>query len=132
MRRLLGVVGAMMLVALPLYAAGQATPADKPAAAQKAAPAGKAMTTTGEVTAVAADSLTIKGKTEEMTFTVDSKTKVIGTGASHKTEAMKGENKPTAITDFVKVGDNVNVTYHDMGATKHAASVRVRQTKAIK
>jgi hypothetical protein len=32
----------------------------------------------------------------------------------------------TPITDFVKVGDNVTVKYHDMGTTKHAATVTVR------
>jgi hypothetical protein len=129
-------MAALMLLALPAYAAAQATtPAkEKPAKTEQAAktekaPAAKAMTAAGTVTSVSADSLTIKAKTEEMTFSVDSKTKVTATGASHKTEAMKGENKPTVITDFVKVGDNVNVTYHDMGGTKHAASVRVRQSK---
>jgi hypothetical protein len=122
-----------MLALLPAYAAGQtAKPATADAKMQKAAPAAKPMTATGAVTAVAADSLTIKGKTEEMTFKVDSSTKVIGTGATHKSEEIKGQNKPTVITDFVKVGDNVSVTYHEMDGTKHAASVRVRVAKSVK
>ncbi len=136
MRRFYGMVAALTLVALPAFAAAQATkPADKPAKTDqtgKAAPAAKAMTVTGTVSAVAADSLTIKGKTDETTFTVDSKTKVIGTGASHKTAELKGQDKPTVITDFVKVGDNVSVTYHEMGGTKMATNVRVRVTKAVK
>ena len=53
-------------------------------------------------------------------------------GASHKTEAMKSEKKATQITDFVSTGDNVTVRYHDMGATKHAASVRVTRKAAKK
>ncbi len=122
-----------MLALLPVYAAGQTgKPATTDTKAQKAAPAAKAMTMTGTVSALAADSITIKGKTEETTFKVDSKTKVIGTGASHKTEELKGQQKPTVITDFVKVGDNVSVTYHDVDGTKTAASVRVRVTKAVK
>lgn len=136
MRRVYGVMAALMLVALPAYAAAQATkPSDKPAtkteqAAKAAKP--KAMTVNGTVSAVAADSLTIKAKTEEMTFKVDSTTKVIGTGASHKSAEKKGANEPTIITDFVKVGDSVSVTYHDMDGSKHAASVRVRATKSVK
>jgi hypothetical protein len=131
MRRLFGVVGAMLLVMLPVSAAAQAKPADKPAPpakTEKATPAGKTMTATGTVSAVSADSLTVKGKTDEWTFDIDSKTRVTGTGASHKTEAMKQENKPTLITDFVKVGDTVVVSFHDMGTTKHAASVRITKS----
>jgi len=37
----------------------------------------------------------------------------------------KAEGKSGRLTDFVKVGDAVSVSYHDMGATKHAASIRV-------
>ena len=136
MKRFFGVVAAVMLIAVPAIAAAQATkPADKPAKAdqmEKAAPAAKAMTMTGEVSAVAADSLTIKGKTDETTFKVDSKTKVIGTGASHKTAELKGQEKPTVITDFVKVGDNVSVTYHEKDGAKVASSVRVRTAKPVK
>ena len=39
---------------------------------------------------------------------------------------MKADRQPTVITEFVVVGDDVSVKYHDMGATKHAANVRVR------
>ncbi len=98
-----------------------------PAFAQdKKAAAAKTMTATGDVTAVAADSLTVKtAKAGDLTFTVDTKTAVQAKGATHKTEAAKADSKPTPITDFVKVGDHVSVKYHDMGATKHAADVRV-------
>jgi hypothetical protein len=133
MKRFFGVVAAVMLIAVPAFAGAQATkPAGKPAKAdqmEKAAPAAKAMTMTGKVSAVAADSLTIKGKTDETTFKIDSSTKVIGTGASHKTAELKGQEKPIVITDFVKVGDNVRVTYHEKDGTKAAASVRVTTAK---
>jgi hypothetical protein len=75
---------------------------------------------------VAADSLTVKATSGELTFAVDSKTNVVAKGASHKSAAAKGEGKTMAITDFVKVGDEVSVKYHDMGTTKHAASVTVK------
>ena len=65
------------------------------------------------------------GKDAEWTFTIDKDTKVVGKGASTKTAEMKKEGKTTTITDFVKEGDQVRVSYHDMGATKHAANVTV-------
>ena len=120
MRRLFGTLFvALMAVAIPAAAhAGQ----DK-----KAAP--KAMTVTGSVTAVSGTALTVKGKEAgkdaEWTFTIDKDTKVVGKGASTKTAEMKKEGKTTTITDFVKEGDQVRVSYHDMGATKHAANVTV-------
>lgn len=132
MKRFYAVVGAVVLALLPVYAAGQTTKPATDTKAKKATPAAKAITATGTVTAVAADSLTIKGKADETTFKIDSTTKVIGAGASHKTAEMKAQDKPTVITDFVKVGDNVSVTYHDMDGTKHAASIRVRVTKSVK
>ncbi len=122
MRRVIGVfVGALLLSALPAFAQ-----ADKPQAKPEAkADAGKTMTANGTVSAVTADSLTVKAKEGEMTFAIDSTTKVEAKGASHKSDAMKDEKKPTMVTDFVKVGDTVSVKYHD-GDKKHAASVTVR------
>ena len=88
--------------------------------------ANKVLSASGVVSAVAADSVTVKGKTAEWTFAVDKDTKVTATGASRKTAALKDEKKPLQITEYVKVGDSVDVKYHDMGATKHAAQVIVR------
>jgi hypothetical protein len=124
MRRVIGVfVGALLLSALPAFAQ-----ADKPAAKPEApkADASKTMTANGTVSAVTADSLTVKGKDAEWTFAVDSTTKVQAKGASHKSDEMKDDKKPTQVTDFVKVGDTVSVRYHDTGDKKHAASVTVR------
>lgn len=121
MKRLLPLFVGILLVAAPVVA--QDKPAAKPTSGTVAS---KTMTAMGTVSAVAADSLTLKAKDGEMTFAVDTKTTVTGHGASHKSAAMKGENKATQITDFVKVGDQVSVKYHDMGATKHAASVTVK------
>jgi uncharacterized protein YxeA len=118
MSRLFGtLVVALLTVAVPAAAyAGQ----DKK---KEAAP--KTMNAMGSVTAVSGTSLTVKGKDAEWTFTIDKDTKVVGKGASTKTAEMKKEGKATTITDFVKEGDQVRVSYHDMGATKHAANVTV-------
>jgi hypothetical protein len=128
MKKVVMLALALMLAAAPGFAQDKKA-AKKGAADTTTAPAGKALKATGAVTAVSADSLTVKGKEGEWTFAVDAKTNVQATGASHKTAAAKAENKPTVITDFVKVGDDVAVTYHDMGTTKHAASVRVMNAK---
>jgi hypothetical protein len=122
MKKVLMLALALTIAAAPVFAQ------DKKAADAKA-PASKTLKASGAVTAVSADSLTVKGKDGDMTFAVDGKTNVQATGASHKTAAAKADSKPTPITDFVKVGDEVAVTYHDMGATKHAASVRVVTAK---
>ena len=123
MKRLLPLFVGILLTAVPALA--QDKPA-KPAGKSTASAAAKTMTANGTVSSVAADSLTVKASSGDMTFAVDDKTHVVAKGASHKTAAAKGENKMTPITDFVKVGDQVSVKYHDMGATKHAASVTVR------
>jgi hypothetical protein len=122
MKRLVLMVVAAFLMTGPAFAQG-AKPAAK--GSSKAA-ANKTLSAMGTVSAVSADSLTVKGKSGEWTFAVDDKTHVTARGASHKSAANKADNKPTPITDVVKVGDQVAVKYHDMGATKHAADVTVR------
>jgi hypothetical protein len=120
MKKVLMLAVALMVAAAPAFAQDKKAP--------KAA-AAKTMSATGSVSAVAADSLTVKGKDAEWTFAVDGKTVVTAKGATHKTAAAKANDKPTPITDFVHVGDTVAVKYHDMGATKHAASVSVTASK---
>jgi hypothetical protein len=80
-------------------------------------------TLAGKVTAVTADSVTVSGKEGEWKLTVDAKTTVVGRGLGTKAKEMKGEQKPTQIMDFVKVGDEVSAKYDDV--TKHAQEVRV-------
>ena len=85
----------------------------------------KAVDAQGAVTAVAPDSLTVKGKTDTWTFTVDKETIVTVKGATHKNLELKREGKASKLTEFVKVGDTVIVGYHEQGAAKHAATIRV-------
>jgi hypothetical protein len=80
----------------------------------------KAMTASGKVKAVTGTSLTIVSAGKDMTFTVDGTTKFVGKGLG--TKARTG--KLTA-PDAVGMDDTVSVTYHDMGGTMHAASVRI-------
>jgi len=75
------------------------------------------------VKSVAANSLTITAADgQDMTFAVDATTHVVARGAGTKAAASGGK---LAVTDAVKTGDRVSVSYHEMGGTLHAASVRV-------
>ena len=85
-------------------------------------------TVNGTVSAVAADSITIKQKDAEIKLTVDSKTKVIGAGVGTKDAKMKDEKKPTQIVDFVKAGDSVMAKYDE--TTKVATEVRLSKPVA--
>ena len=115
MKRMVGVLVALAL-ALPVIALADG--------AQGAKSTEKTLNAQGAVTAVAPDSLSVKGKGGEWTFTIDKSTVVTAKGATHKSLELKAEGKSTKLTDFVKVGDQVTVNYHD-GATKHAANIRV-------
>ena len=124
MKRVISVfVASLAIVALPAIAlAGQAqAKPDQP----PPKPAAKTLVASGTVEKVAPDSITVKGKTESLTFTVDKETTVTAKGATHKTLELKAEGKGTKLTDFVKTGDQVTVSYHDMGSMKHAAQIRV-------
>jgi hypothetical protein len=120
MKRLVTLSLGLLLLAAPAFAQAKADKAAAP----------KAATAAGKVTAVTADSLTVKGKDAEWTFGVDKGTTVVAKGGSHKMAAMTADKKPAVITAFVSVGDDVSVKYHDMGATKHAATVTVHAAGA--
>jgi hypothetical protein len=116
------VILGVFLLAAPGFAQagkGKAAKADKPAAS-------KTLSASGKVSAVTADSVTVKGKDGEWTFGVDKGTTVVAQGGSHKMAAMKADKKPTVVTEFVNVGDDVSVKYHDMGSMKHAATITVK------
>jgi hypothetical protein len=91
---------------------------------QAFAQAAKAKTARGTVTATAADSVTIKVGTTDMTFAVDAKTKVTAVGGSTKQAAAEKAGAPGAkLVDVIKVGQPVSVSYHDMAGKLHAASI---------
>jgi hypothetical protein len=71
------------------------------------------------------DTITVKAGDREMKFTIDGKTVLTATGAGtaeRKAEAA-GKAGPK-LGDFVKVGDAVEIEYHEVGAVMHAANVR--------
>ena len=76
----------------------------------------------GTVKDVSGSSLTITSAGKDMTFAIDSKTHVIGKGLGTATKATGGK---APSTDVVKAGEEVSVTYKDMGGTLQATTVRV-------
>jgi hypothetical protein len=91
----------------------------------KAAPA--EMKSTGTVTSVAANSITISGSaggagTFTQSFAIDSNTKVVGKGAGTASAASGGR---APFRDLVANGDKVSVSYHKSGETLRASDVRV-------
>jgi hypothetical protein len=106
---------------------GAATTKKAPPPPTQKAPAPKTETAMGTVSAVATDSMTVKGKTptESWTFAIDKNTAVVAKGATHKTLALKADGKSPVLTDYVKMNDAVTVKYHDVGGTKHASEIRV-------
>src|SRR5436190_17902716 len=117
MKRVLPLFLGVLMLTAPAFA--QAKGGDKAAAS-------KTLTAAGKVSAVTADSVTVKGKDGEWKFDVDKGTTVVAKGASHKMAALGADKKPSTVTEYVSVGDDVSVKYHDMGASKHAATVTVR------
>jgi len=112
-----------------VIASAPTAPAPPPPAKADAPAKPKGMTATGVVSAVSGNTLTIKEKTGDATFTVDSKTLVSGKGfgtAGRKLEESGG--KPT-LGEFVKEGDTVAVTYVEEGGAKKASNVRMVQKK---
>jgi hypothetical protein len=90
---------------------------------EPAPPAPATKSARGTVKSVSASSLTVSDSSgKDWTFTVDSTTRVTGKGLGTKT-APKGGKSP--ITELLASGDEVTVTYHDMGGTMHAANVSV-------
>jgi hypothetical protein len=95
-----------------------------------AAPAAtRAQTTSGVVSSISGNALTIKGAAGESTFTIDDTTRVIATGGSTADRKAASEGKKPTLTELVHDGDTVSVTYRDMNGTKHASVVRVTKKK---
>jgi hypothetical protein len=86
----------------------------------KKAAAGKTMTASGTVKSVSGTSMVVSSGGKDMTFALDGTTKFVGKGLG-----TKAKSGPMTATDAVHDGDHVSVSYHDMGGTMHAASVRV-------
>ena len=89
-----------------------------------------AKTARGTVTAVGADSVTVKVADQEMKFAVDSTTNVEATGAGTKArQAQAAGQAGPKLSDVVKIGQPVQVSYQDMNGTLHA--VRIRAVSSV-
>ena len=91
------------------------------------AQATKKMSATGTVVSVSNASLVIEGREQRsITFTVDSKTRLLARGSTRKIRP-----RPTIdvaglkITDFVHKGDLVTVSFYLTGAPLRAIEIRV-------
>jgi len=107
------------IAAVPAPSAPKADAAEKP----------KAMTATGIVSAVTGNSVTVNEKTGSTTFTVDGKTVVSGTGLGTAGRKLQDAGGKPTLSEFVKEGDTVSVTYHEEGSAKTASTVRIVKKK---
>jgi hypothetical protein len=96
------------LVALPAPLAGQETKMAR-----------------GTASVIAVDALTVKSPAGEMKFVVDSKTKVeaIGAGTRARQAEAAGQAGPK-LTEVLKVGQPVTVSYTESGGVLHAVNIR--------
>ena len=82
-------------------------------------------TARGTVTALAGDSVTVKVGAADMKFSVDSKTVVEASGAGTKNRRAQAAGVAgPKLSDIVKVGQAVEVTYMDAGANHMATRIR--------
>jgi Domain of unknown function (DUF5666) len=92
-------------------------------------PPPKAQTASGTVSAVSGNSLTVKGASGDSTFTVDDKTTVVGTGIGTASRKVMAEGGKPTLSEFVKEGDTVSVTYKEAGGAKLASVIRITRKK---
>jgi len=79
----------------------------------------------GTVTALGADSVTVKVGEQEMKFSVDAKTNVEAVGAGTRTrQAQAAGQAGPKLSEVVKVGQPVAVSYHEQGGSLHASRIR--------
>jgi hypothetical protein len=78
----------------------------------------------GTLINMTADSITVKVATTEIKFAVDSSTHVEAPGGATKTRAAAAAGQPGAkLSDILKVGDAVEVSYTETGG-RHATEIR--------
>ena len=78
----------------------------------------------GTVTAIGGDSITVKAAERELKFTVDAKTVLTASGAGTAERKAEAAGKPgPLLSDFVKTGDAVEVTYQETGGAMRATRI---------
>lgn len=89
------------------------------------ADAQEAKKTRGKVTALTATNLTLDVTGTAMNFAIDPKTKVEAPGAGTATRRAEAAGKPgVKLTDVIKAGDAVEVSYHDVAGKMQASMIR--------
>jgi co-chaperonin GroES (HSP10) len=79
----------------------------------------------GTVTALGPSSITVKAGENNLTFAVDPKTVLTASGAGTADRAAEAAGKPgPKLSDFVKVGDNVSVSYTEAAGAMRAARIQ--------
>ncbi len=107
------------LLALPIAALSVVGWPAAPARAQNANMA------RGTVTAIAGDSVSVKVRDTEMKFSYDTKTVVEAVGGGTKTRQAVAAGKPgPTLSEVVKVGQAVEVSYREVGGGLHASRIR--------
>jgi len=82
---------------------------------------------TGVVKAVSGSSLTLERGANEITFGVNSSTRVIGKGAKPMDLLYRQPPTGRRLIDLIKAGDTVTVIYRLSGTAMRAVEVRVYQ-----
>jgi hypothetical protein len=79
----------------------------------------------GTVTAVGADSITVKAGSGELKFVVDSKTVLTASGAGTASRQAEAAGKPgPRLSEFLKPGDAVEVSYQEAAGSMRASNIR--------
>jgi hypothetical protein len=80
----------------------------------------------GQVTAVSDSSLTVQAGERSLTFFVDSATQIEASGVGTRSRQAKaaGVSSGIKVTDYVKTGRPVSVSYTEAGGKNHALTVR--------
>jgi len=79
----------------------------------------------GTVTAIGADSITVRAGSSELKFAVDGKTVLTASGAGTASRQAEAAGKPgPRLSEFLKAGDAVEVSYHETGGSMRASNIR--------
>jgi hypothetical protein len=80
----------------------------------------------GTVVDMGGNWLTVKVRDQQMRFAVDTKTMVEARGGSTKTREAAASGKPgPKLSDVLRIGQGVAVTYDELNGSPHASHVRV-------
>lgn len=79
----------------------------------------------GTIAVVSNSSITVKGADKDWTFTVDSKTAVVGTGLGTINRQFKEKGQLPTLIDLLNANDKVVVYFKEAGTTMRASEIRV-------